>query len=306
MATRYRRFWDISTSEKLLDTLFLCTIGLGYLFALTHLFFTHSPRDGKPGLSVQDVIVAYYGSMEQTRLETAINGIMAGYVGSPENKNAIIQWIHSGKSRERYQEKIEPILQQNCVGCHNPQANPSLPNLTSYEGVMEVASGKPASLPNLVKVSHIHLFGIAFILYLVGRIFILSEMNVTLKRIIVIVPFLGMLVDILSWIPARNYPFFAYVIVASGGLMGLSMGIQIFYSLYQMWFSAYHPSLKLSSEEQDQIQRIREFLRQFGYDLMPEDGGWLVKEDLHTWHFFRSLEELENYVADVKSRKHGD
>lgn len=306
MTTRYRRFWDISTSEKLLDTLFLCTIGLGYLFALTHLFFTHSLRDGKPGLSVQDVIIAYYGSMEQTRLESAINGIMSGNVGSPANKKALIHWIHSGASREEYKEKIEPILKQNCLMCHNPEANPSLPNLTTYEGVMEVASGKPASLPNLVKVSHIHLFGIAFILYLVGRIFILCEMNITLKRIIVIVPFLGMLVDILSWIPARNQPFFAYVIVTSGGLMGLSMGIQIFYSLYQMWFSPYHPSLQLSSEEQERVQAIREFLQQYGYELIPEDGGWLVKEDLNNWHFFHSLEELESYVDEVKARRQGD
>lgn len=36
MATHYRRFRDISVSEKMLDTLFLITIGIGYLFALTH------------------------------------------------------------------------------------------------------------------------------------------------------------------------------------------------------------------------------------------------------------------------------
>ncbi len=46
-----------------------------------------------------------------------------------------------------------------------PQSNPNLPNLTSYEGVMEVADSKGAALPALVKVSHIYLFGIAFILF---------------------------------------------------------------------------------------------------------------------------------------------
>ncbi len=306
MATRYRRFWDISTSEKLLDTLFLLAIGLGYLFALAHLYFTHANRDGRPGISVQDVIIAYYGSMEQTRLESAINGIMADYIGSPENKNAIIKWIHSGRSRERYESEIKPILEKNCMVCHDPKINPALPNLTSYEGVMEVAAGKPASLANLVKVSHIHLFGIAFILYLVGRIFILCEMNIILKRIIVVIPFAAMLVDILSWIPARNHLVFAYVIVASGAAMGLFMGVQIFYSLYQMWFSPYHPSLKLSADEQQRAREIRRSLSQYGYELMPESGGWLVKEDLHTWHFFRSTEELETYAAEVKARRQGD
>jgi len=58
MATHYRRFRDISVSEKMLDMLFLMTIGIGYLFALTHLNYTHNARDGHPGLSVQDVVIA--------------------------------------------------------------------------------------------------------------------------------------------------------------------------------------------------------------------------------------------------------
>lgn len=31
---------------------------------------------------------------------------------------------------------------------------------------------------------------------------------------------------------------FAYVVVASGALMGISMGMQILLSIYQMWFYA--------------------------------------------------------------------
>lgn len=306
MATRYRRFWDISTSEKLIDTLFLLTIGVGYLFALTHLYFTYNNRDGNPGMSVKDVIISYYGSMEQTRLEAAINGIMAGYVGSAENKNTLIKWIHSGKSRDRFEEEVAPILQQNCIGCHNPQANPSLPNLTTYEGVMEVAAGKPASLPNLVKVSHIHLFGIAFILYLLGKIFILCDMNVTLKRTIVIIPFLAMLVDILSWIPARNNPFFAYVIVVSGGVMGLSMGVQILFSLYQMWLHPFHPALNIPADEQARVLECQDVLHQYGYELIPEGEGWLVKEGLTSWRFLHSTDELEAYVGEIKARCQGD
>jgi hypothetical protein len=44
--------------KKMLDMLFLMTIGIGYLFALTHLYYTHNARDGHPGLSVQDVVIA--------------------------------------------------------------------------------------------------------------------------------------------------------------------------------------------------------------------------------------------------------
>ena len=37
----YRRFKDISISERILNTVFLLTIGLGYIAALANLYYTH-------------------------------------------------------------------------------------------------------------------------------------------------------------------------------------------------------------------------------------------------------------------------
>ncbi len=69
----FKRFHDCSISEKLLDTIFLLTIGLGYLFALGHMYYSHEGRDGQPGLSVEDIKIAYYGEHQQTRLGAALN-----------------------------------------------------------------------------------------------------------------------------------------------------------------------------------------------------------------------------------------
>ena len=85
------------------------------------------------------------------------------------------------------------------------------------------------------------MFGIAFILFLVGRIFILCEMPVMIKRITVVIPFLAMLLDILSWYVTKVSPQFAWVVVISGGLMGISFTIQIVVSIYQMWL--YRPKI---------------------------------------------------------------
>ena len=52
---------------------------------------------------------------------------------------------------------------------------------------------------------------------------------------IVGIPFLFLLMDILSWFVTRSYPAFAYVVVVNGGLMGISLWIQILLSIYQMW-----------------------------------------------------------------------
>jgi hypothetical protein len=59
------------------------------------------------------------------------------------------------------------------------------------------------------------------------------------KRVAVVIPFLAMMLDVLSWFVTRSLPSFAYVVVASGALMGVSMGLQILLSVWQMWF---HPN----------------------------------------------------------------
>jgi len=234
---KYRRFSDASVSERILDSVFLVTIGIGYIFALLNLYYTHEGRDGKPGLSVEDVKIAYYGSHNQTRLGAAINGPMESNLPNPAAKTAILNWIERGTKKEEFQANVKPILDNNCIMCHSAESGMSIPHLTSYDEVVKLTeTDTGATIPALVRVSHIHLFGIAFILFFVGRIFILCEMPVWLKRITVGIPFLFLLGDILSWYLSRIIPGFAYAVIAAGALMGISFGTQILVSLYQMWF----------------------------------------------------------------------
>jgi hypothetical protein len=233
---RYRRFQDISVSERILNTVFLLTIGLGYLAALANLYFTHQGLDGKAGLSFEDVVISYHGSNNQTRLGTAIKGIMEPNLKYKSDKDVILRWIQQGAEEPVYNEKIAPILNRDCVVCHTPSINPSLPDLTHYATVSEVAHAGGATIPTLVRVSHIHLFGIAFILFFIGKIFLLCDLNVYIKRVAVVIPFAAMLLDVLSWFVTKEISSFAYVVIFSGTLMGLSMGLQILLSIYQMWF----------------------------------------------------------------------
>ncbi len=233
----FRRFSDASTSEKLLDTMFLITIGVGYLFALLNLYYTHQGRDGEPGLSVKDVTLAYYGSHNQTRLGAAINGPMAPNLPNAAAKTTILDWIQHGATKEEFEAKVNPILQNNCVMCHSVESGISgIPHFDSYEHVFELtATDTGATIPALVRVSHIHLFGIAFILFLIGRIFILCELPVMFKRILVAAPFAFLLLDISSWFITKIIPDFAYVVVGAGAVVGITFGMQLVISIYQMW-----------------------------------------------------------------------
>ncbi len=246
-----QRFSDISVSEKILNSLFLLSIAIGYLFSLGQIFFTHQGRDGQPGLSIADIAIAYHGSPEQTRLAAAINGPMAANLKSADEKDAILEWIDSGASKALYETQVAPILQRDCLGCHSPASGLNIPLLTSYEEVVKLTEAdRGASLPSLIRVSHIHLFGIAFILFFVGKLFILCDMPVWLKRLTIGIPFMSMLTDIFAWYLTRETPTFAYLLVISGGLMGLSLNFQIGLSLYQMWLPrAWDDRLSLSATQ---------------------------------------------------------
>ena len=123
---------------------------------------------------------------------------------------------------------------------------------------------------------------------------------------IVVIPFLAMLVDILSWFAARSIPQFAYVVVGAGALMGASMGIQILVSLYQMWVYPFHPSLNIQASDQIKVKTCSDILGGFGYETIPEGNGWLVKESLRSWQFLHSIEEMEDYVKEIRNRRQGD
>lgn len=233
---KYRRFEDTSVSERILDSMFLITIGIAYLFAILNLYYTHQGRDGEEGLSVTDVMYAYYGSHNQTRLGAAINGPMASNLPNPAAKQTILDWIEEGATEEGFHAKVEPIMKENCIMCHSAESGLPVPSFESYESVLQLTTTDTgATIPALVRVSHIHLFGIAFILFFVGRLFLLCEMNVMVKRLYVALPFLFLLLDIASWFITKIIPEFAYVVIAAGGLVGTTFGLQIMICLYQMW-----------------------------------------------------------------------
>ena len=232
----YRRFSDCSVSEKLLDTLFILLLGVGYLFAMFLIYVTVAPMDGKPGLSIRDIAFKYHGNRSGTRLEQALKGGMRLY-HLPDEHEAIVSWIYDGASRPQFEKKVEPIFEKKCINCHNPDFGMNIPDLTSYEKVMDLVKVNDNAPPfgALVRVSHIHLFGLSFIFYLLGRIFILSEMPLWLKRTIVAVPFISIAMDIGSWWFTRYAHIFSYTVLIGGTLMGFSFAVQSLVSLYQMW-----------------------------------------------------------------------
>ena len=112
---------------------------------------------------------------------------------------------------------------------------PILP-LTTYAEVRAYAEvDMRQSAKALVRVSHVHLFGISIIFLLTGGIFTFSAIPPGWRALIVALPFLAIWVDIGSWWFTRFEPIFAYTVIAGGALMGLSLAVQIGIPLWEMW-----------------------------------------------------------------------
>lgn len=230
-----RRLQNCATSEKLLYTAFLLQMGVGYLMALTYLYLTHEGLDGKPGISVADIAQGYYGNRSGTRLEAAIRGPMSGFI-QPEERHHIIAWLKSGAPENEYDPQIRPILEKDCLKCHSPASGLKVPDFSTFQGLHEVAKvDTGASILSLVKLSHIHLFGIGLIAIGLGFVFQMAAVRTWLKNLLLVLPFVAIVVDISMWFLTKWDPIYAYTVVTSGALLGLAWAAQIFISLYQMW-----------------------------------------------------------------------
>jgi len=224
-------------SMRMVYTMTLLVLGTGYLFAMLHVHFTHSGLDGNPAsVSAKDIRTAYHGSETDSRLVTALKGSMSGML--PEEERAVIfKWVDEGADPAAYDTLIRPIMEARCIDCHDG-GDPNLPLLTTQEEVMklvELDTGK--TIQSLVRVSHIHLFGITFIFFIVSSIFAHAYMRpLWLKCVIIMMPFLAILTDIFSWYLTKWVPDFAWFIIASGVLMAISFTIQWVVSMWQMWF----------------------------------------------------------------------
>jgi len=232
----YLHFQELPISRRVLYSGVLLVLGLGYIFGLLYLYAAHAGRDGEPGLSVQDIVIAYSGTTEGTRLESALQGPMGNMAGQTDVVS-ILSWVQAGADRSSYEAQIRPIIEKNCLTCHDG-SNPHLSNLDSFENMQTVVEHDTgADLFTLVRVSHIHLFGLTFIFFLMGLIFSHAFLRpVWLKSLVVALPFVCIVSDVSSWYFTKLYSGFAWVVLFSGAGMGLSFATMWVVSMWQMWF----------------------------------------------------------------------
>jgi hypothetical protein len=236
----YLHYSELPYSLRVLYTAALLVLGTGYLFALLNVYFTYAGRAGGNSymLTAEDLIVAYSGSGKGSRLESALRGPMSSMLPADE-RNVVIAWAAEAAPRPAYDKSVAPLLQKYCMSCHDG-SNPHLPNLNGYDNLKKVTEKDTGTaIATLVRVSHIHLFGITFIFFLTGLMFSHAYVRpVWFKCAVVAMPFAAIMVDVSSWYLIKAFHPFVYAEILAGMVLAACFGFMWLISLYQMWFSA--------------------------------------------------------------------
>ncbi|TMG86954.1 MAG: hypothetical protein E6H74_02200 [Betaproteobacteria bacterium] len=203
----YHHYSELPYSLRVLYTMTLLVLGLGYLFGLIYLFHNYAGRaGGNPMmLSYNDILTAYTGSGKASRLESALRGPMSTML-PPDEAGKLIAWVHDGGDRAKYETDIKPLLD--------------------------------ADVFTLVRVSHIHLFGLTFIFFIMGVMYSHAYVRpVWFKCAVVALPFVAVVLDISSWYLTKLFHPFAWLVMLAGGLMGICFAFMWVTTMYQLWFS---------------------------------------------------------------------
>lgn len=236
MTTKYTPLKDHDTPIKVLFTGYLCTVAIGYFFALIQILFTHGMADGKFGLSVDDIVYSYYGNRSGTVLEQKLNGSMKDKAPELE-RFKIMEWVREGADIDAYEDEgVDKIIENRCVMCHNKEAS-GIPDLTDFAALQALSEQDTgATFASLTRVSHVHMFGISFIFMFVGLIFSFSETTTTQYKCIAIgMPYAFLVADILSWWLTKINPMFAWLVIFAGMGMGVSFMFMWVTSILEMW-----------------------------------------------------------------------
>jgi hypothetical protein len=256
---------NMPTPVKVLFSGYLLVVGLGLAMAGMQIMLTHGMADGKLGLSVDDIVYSYYGDASASKLESKLNGSMKG-MGSPEGRLDIIKWVRNGAPDSEWEANIKNVFSQNCTSCHG--VIPGIPDFNKFDDAKNVARiNEGATIQSLTRVSHIHLFGISFIFFIMGFIFSFSVGVPRLLKIIVIFfPFAFLIIDILSWWLTKMSPQFAWLTIIGGVGYSLASSYMWVVSLYEMFILSRNGKVYGNAWEVD--------MRAWGVDMeKPREEG---------------------------------
>jgi hypothetical protein len=183
---------------------------------------------------------------------------------------ALIDWLRHGADRKAYNEdaypvpaslagkpitekyldfdedekpvsiKIQRIISDRCARCHSegksgPEAEAALDTYEDIQHYVKLKATSGMSLTALAQTTHVHLLGFSMLFGLTGLAFALTRYPCWLRLAVAPLALVAQVADIACWWLARLDPFFARLILVTGGIVGLSLLTHILGTLWDMF-----------------------------------------------------------------------
>lgn len=107
--------------------------------------------------------------------------------------------------------------------------------LITPQDIAHAYYGPGMSTVTLIGLAHIHMLALLPIFWVIGYIFVHSQIRVGWRIFWCVTPFVAFPVDVAGWFITHHIEGFVYETIIGGFLFILSLTVMIFVSLYQMW-----------------------------------------------------------------------
>ena len=151
----------------------------------------------------------------------------------------IIPTFFSGQESDDTDDPVKP--DPHAAKADNP-ASSSRGDLFSETPVRENVAEAPPFYQDeqfvwILKWTHIHLFGINMIFIFMGAVALLLNMSLRARTWLIILPFIGVLVDIATvWLKGYVSPAFFWLHIPGGGLFGTTFAIVSARAFWEMFW----------------------------------------------------------------------
>ncbi|TFG64514.1 MAG: hypothetical protein E4H36_02795 [Spirochaetales bacterium] len=227
---------SLNVSAKVGITLFLIIAGIGYLLGFANILLTYSPVVQKPGMSMEDIRISFYGARGTTVLEASIDGTMKEYFQSENEYQELKLWLTNGASEADF-ASVQPVFESSCVMCHSSESEVAGVVTESYQSVEPLlAQDTGKSISRLVALSHTHVLATLPIIFLLALVFSFTLYNEKLKAVVIGFSFLAILFDIGSWWLAKAAAGAAPLVILGGVSLAVSFGAYVVLSLIDLLF----------------------------------------------------------------------
>lgn len=209
----------------------------GLVASAAHLHAHHAPRDQRPGFSLDDLVGAYHGIRTRAPLEVALERRHPEEL-APADRDVLLAWLRGGKVAETYDAEAlgarapAEVLARACLECHARNATQgegigrTVP-LEYWDDVRAVAFGRevlPTDAPLVLASAHTHALGMGSL----TAVTILLVLGTRWPRRglgwLILAAGVGLVLDLATWLPAREAAWLVPVLAASGAAWAMCTG----------------------------------------------------------------------------------